>query len=200
MTARTRRRRGPGALMVVAMLLAFSALMRLPLVGDAAAERITAKKEMREAAAEDSLALIEIAPRLAEMARLAEERLAELDIRESELDARAEELAQLEIEIERGLARLDEAEQSLREKIAIADGAAEDDVSKLTSVYENMEPAIASELFSRMEPRFAAGFLGRMRSETAASILGSLDPDLAYSISVVLAGRNVGLVSGTVED
>ena len=41
-----------------------------------------------------------------------------------------------------------------------------------------------------MEPSFAAGFLGRMRADVAAAILAGLEPDLAYSISVELAGRN----------
>jgi flagellar motility protein MotE (MotC chaperone) len=44
-----------------------------------------------------------------------------------------------------------------------------------------------------MDPVFAAGFLGRMRSDAAAAILAGLPPELAYSISVVLAGRNASV-------
>lgn len=41
-----------------------------------------------------------------------------------------------------------------------------------------------------MDPGFAAGFLGRMRPEAAAGIMTGLSPETAYTISVVLAGRN----------
>ena len=51
----------------------------------------------------------------------------------------------------------------------------------------------AAALFQLMEPSFAAGFLGRMRADAAAAILAGLEPDLAYSISVVLAGRNANV-------
>ena len=74
--------------------------------------------------------------------------------------------------------------------MATADKAAENDIGRLTAVYENMKPDQAAALFRLMEPSFAAGFLGRMRPDSAAAILAGLEPDLAYSISVVLAGRN----------
>jgi flagellar motility protein MotE (MotC chaperone) len=74
--------------------------------------------------------------------------------------------------------------------MAQSEVAAEDDLSRLTSVYENMKPKEATEVFARMAPEFAAGFLGRMRPDAAALILSGLDPDKAYSISVLLAGRN----------
>ncbi len=41
-----------------------------------------------------------------------------------------------------------------------------------------------------MAPEFAAGFLGRMRPDAAAAVLAGLKPDKAYSISVMIAGRN----------
>ena len=41
-----------------------------------------------------------------------------------------------------------------------------------------------------MEPSFAAGFLARMRSDVAAGIMAGLKPETAYTISVILAGRN----------
>ena len=53
-----------------------------------------------------------------------------------------------------------------------------------------MKAEQAAALFEQMEPSFAAGFLGRMRADAAAAILSGLEPELAYSISVVLAGRN----------
>ena len=88
------------------------------------------------------------------------------------------------------LARLETAEAELRATISVANAAAETDIARLTSVYENMKAENAAPLFQQMEPSFAAGFLGRMRPDAAAAILATLDPELAYTISVVLAGRN----------
>ena len=41
-----------------------------------------------------------------------------------------------------------------------------------------------------MTPEFAAGFIGRMRADAAAAIMAGLSPQAAYTISVILAGRN----------
>ncbi|MEP4475030.1 MAG: hypothetical protein ABJ024_08265, partial [Lentilitoribacter sp.] len=80
--------------------------------------------------------------------------------------------------------------------MALANTAAEDDLVRLTAVYENMKPKDASALFEQMEPGFAAGFLGRMRADAAAGILSGLSPQVAYSISVILAGRNADIPEG----
>jgi flagellar motility protein MotE (MotC chaperone) len=74
--------------------------------------------------------------------------------------------------------------------LALADGAAEDDLVRLTAVYEAMKPADAAALFQTMAPEFAAGFLGRMRAEAAAAVISGMTPESAYSISVLIAGRN----------
>lgn len=190
----TKRRKAfaPSALTLVACFLLASGLGRLALIGAASAEA-----QARTTIVDDeapSLALQEIAPTLSTLLRDAEARHAELDARERRLNEVAAKLGEARMQIEADLARLTEAETALRERIALADTAAEDDVARLTTVYENMAPEVAASLFALMEPRFAAGFLGRMRPDAAAEILAGLDTDKAYSISVVLAGRNVGLV------
>ncbi len=119
--------------------------------------------------------------------RLREARLKEAEIR---LEERERALAIAEEEIARGLAQLSEAEQSLQDLLTVADTAAEEDVARLTAMYEAMKPAEAAALFDQMDPSFAAGFLGRMRADAAAAILSGLPPDKAYTLSVVLAGRN----------
>ena len=95
-----------------------------------------------------------------------------------------------ETEIDRKMAALEEAEANLRATLALANGAAEEDLARLTDVYANMKPKQAAALFEEMDPNFAAGFLGRMRPDAAAAILAGLTPRAAYTISVVLAGRN----------
>jgi flagellar motility protein MotE (MotC chaperone) len=47
-----------------------------------------------------------------------------------------------------------------------------------------------------MDPDFAAGFLGRMRPAAAAGIMAGLSPQKAYTISVLLAGRNAQAPKG----
>ncbi|ARE40413.1 Flagellar protein FlbB [Rhodovulum sp. P5] len=129
-------------------------------------------------------------PEIASVLEALQKREAELDRREAFLANRAATLEISGEEIERQMAALQAAEDSLKATLALADGAAESDVAQLTSVYENMKPEQAAAVFAQMEPGFAAGFLGRMRSDSAAAILAGLDPNLAYSISVILAGRN----------
>ncbi|WP_298492477.1 hypothetical protein [uncultured Maritimibacter sp.] len=110
--------------------------------------------------------------------------------REAALEERAQTLAIAEDQIRKNLEALEQAEADLKSMIALSAEAAENDIEKLTSLYENMKPKEAVAVFAAMEPNFAAGFLGRMRSDAAAAILAGLDPEQAYAISVILAGRN----------
>ena len=52
------------------------------------------------------------------------------------------------------------------------------------------KPKDAAALFETMDPSFAAGFLSRMPADAAAGVLAGLSPEAAYTISVVMAGRN----------
>ncbi|MEQ9692745.1 hypothetical protein [Shimia sp. SDUM112013] len=113
-----------------------------------------------------------------------------LKIQEEEMQMRSVTLALAEETIDQKLAELVAIEESLKQTIAFASTAAEDDLSRLTSVYENMKPKDAAALFETMAPEFAAGFLGRMRPDSAAQIMAGLSPQAAYTISVVIAGRN----------
>jgi len=92
--------------------------------------------------------------------------------------------------IETRLAALREAEVALRETLAIAEKAAENDLTRLTDVYQSMKPKDAAALFETMDPKFAAGFLSRMPPDAAAGVLAGLSPEAAYTISVIMAGRN----------
>ena len=83
-------------------------------------------------------------------------------------------------------------EDELKATLALADGAAEADIERLTAVYQAMKPKDAAALFETMAPEFAAGFLGRMPPEAAAAILSGMSPEAAYGVSVIVAGRNAG--------
>ncbi|MCA8878629.1 MAG: hypothetical protein KDA73_01465 [Rhodobacteraceae bacterium] len=121
------------------------------------------------------------------------QREAALASRESDLALREQDLRAVATVVEQQIARLGEAEASLRKVMSLAQGAAEGDLEQLTAVYENMKPKEAAKVFEEMDPGFAAGFLGRMRPEAAAQIVTGLSPTKAYSISVILAGRNVNV-------
>lgn len=116
-----------------------------------------------------------------------EQSLAEREVR---LEERLALLAEAEAAVNATLAELEAAEAALDATLSVASTAAEDDLARLTTVYETMKPAEAAALFAQMDPQFAAGFLGRMRPESAAAVLAGLDPQVAYTISVVLAARN----------
>jgi len=81
--------------------------------------------------------------------------------------------------------------ERLERLLAVARTAAETDIAQLVSVYEAMKPKDTARIFAEMTPDFAAGFLARMQPEVAARVVAALDPEKAYSISVVLAGRNL---------
>ncbi len=201
MTKRTKSRMpkrtwasGRGALTAIAVLLLSSGAVRLGSgPGAAIAQEMKEQAEKLMSSGDlpgDPEEIVDVAPELLALLEETQAREAALAEREARLEARLQALALAETAIEEDLAKLEQAEAELRATMAAADKAAEDDIGRLTAVYENMKPDEAAALFQLMEPSFAAGFLGRMRSDAAAAILAGLTPDLAYTISVVLAGRN----------
>ncbi len=113
-----------------------------------------------------------------------------LEEKERKVEKRIAFLAEAEKKFNEQRSAVLAAEQKLRSTIALAESVFEEDLVKLTAVYENMKPKDAAALFEQMEPDFAAGFLGRMRANNAAGIMSKLSPEVAYAISAVLAGRN----------
>lgn len=109
---------------------------------------------------------------------------------EERLEKRLEILASAEAQFKASRQALVDAEENLAKTIAQAETAMENDVAQLATVYEKMKPKDAAALFAKMDPEFAAGFLGRMKTDIAAAILSGLQPEQAYTISVLLAGRN----------
>lgn len=120
-----------------------------------------------------------------------EARRAELEEREAAVERREREADQLATDIAAQLTDLEAAEKRLERLLAVARTAAETDIAQLVSVYEAMKPKDTARIFAEMTPDFAAGFLARMQPEVAARVVAALDPEKAYSISVVLAGRNL---------
>ncbi len=178
-----RRRGGRGTLVILALLFASSGAMRMGAgVGVAMASGPDTAASATEPlnCPEPPIALVAALTAredhvLAQEATLAD-RMAALALAESAMQARMTEMVAVEAK--------------LSETLALADGAAEDDLARLTAVYEAMKPKDAAALFETMAPEFAAGFLGRMRADAAAAVMTGLSPKAAYGISVLLAGRN----------
>ncbi|MCB1394569.1 MAG: hypothetical protein H6898_04785 [Rhodobacter sp.] len=128
------------------------------------------------------------------------ELIVDLRRREQALDAREAAVAERAALVEAGQVRLQDqiaalqaAEGELAATMALADRAAEDDITRLVSVFEAMKPEDAAAVFAEMDAGFAAGFLARLAPQTAADILAGLEPRQAYGLSAILAGRNANV-------
>ncbi|AHD11348.1 MotE family protein [Phaeobacter gallaeciensis] len=189
------KRTRSGALMMLALLLMGSAIVRLGLEAGPAIAREVANLQDESTLKEEPKGTLngQSMPSSAELQNMLaafQEREAALSAREAEIEDRMKALEIADDAIEQKLVALEQAEEELKSTLALADGATEADLTRLTSVYEQMKPKESSALFEEMDPAFAAGFLARMRPEAAAGIMAGLSPQAAYTISVVLAGRN----------
>ena len=184
------RRKSRGVLPVIAVLLVTSAAVRI--VGGAGpvlAEELAAPAPAPSPEATPVMAT-ETSMLPDELIAALQAREARVADREARLADRLQALRVAEMEIEEKLVALEEAEESLAALLALASSAAENDIARLTQVYENMKPQDSAALFQTMEPAFSAGFIGRMQPEAAAAIMSNIEPETAYLISVILAGRN----------
>ena len=190
-----KRGRAPrkGALVVISTLLIGSAVLRVAVDANAAIAKQTDAAQHIDAAPISEPQVCKTEKDIEPMLEAFQQREARLDAREAAIDERMKALELADEAVKKRLAALQEAETQLRDTIALADSAAEDDLGKLTAVYENMKPKQAAALFETMDPQFAAGFLGRMAPESAAAIMAGLTPNAAYTISAVLAGRNANV-------
>ncbi|MFN4153943.1 MAG: MotE family protein [Paracoccaceae bacterium] len=175
---------GNGTLAMLAIVLAAAGALRL---GHGIGSAMALEASEDSAVSREPLVCPEPPSALALALR---ERDAAVTARESALQDRLAALALADAAMTARLAELGDAEKRLRDTLAIADGAAEKDLQRLTAVYEAMKPAEAAAIFETMAQEFAAGFLGRMRPDAAAAVLAGMKPETAYSVSVLIAGRN----------
>ena len=176
-----------GTLTLIAGLLVVSGVIRFSGgIGPALAREVDAMRTEVTPAVTETVPAPDVAAVLAAL----QAREAQVAVREAALEEKEQLLALARAEIEENLIALQEAETALAETRATASTAAEDDIGQLVAVYQSMKPKDAARLFEEMDPDFAAGFLARMRPDAAAAIMAGLDPKTAYSVSVLLAGRN----------
>jgi len=121
------------------------------------------------------------------------EREGELDAEEKRLADRRQTLNVAETKLKEQLAAFETAQKNLERTLAMADQAAEKDIARMTTVYENMKPAEAARIIERMDVKFAAGLVARMRPELAAQVLAGMNEDTAYAVTLTIASRNAGV-------
>jgi len=183
-------KRGSGVLLVIATLFISSGVLRLGTgTGAAIAHEIEALSE-GQAEQEHVEQYCEADADVATFLDALQQRQSRLADQEEALMGRLQALAVAEAIYEQNTKALIEAENALAQTMARSETAAEDDISRLITVYETMKAKDAAALFEEMDPDFSAGFLGRMRPDAAAAIMAGLTPQKAYTISAVLAGRN----------
>ena len=187
------RRTGPGVLLILSIFLIASGVIRIgDGTGVAIAREISALINAAEAAPPSNS---EDTPGFEELLAAVRAREARLEDAEIRLAERERTVALATDEIDAKLVALAEAEANLQALLTVADSAADEDVARLTAMYESMKPAEAAALFEQMDPAFAAGFLARMRADAAGAVLAGLPPEKAYALSVVLAGRNSSVLT-----
>jgi flagellar motility protein MotE (MotC chaperone) len=118
------------------------------------------------------------------------QREAQLAAEEKRLADRKQTLGVAEAKLAEQLAAFEKARANLEKTLAMADQAAERDLARMTTVYENMKPAEAAKIFETMDVGFAAGLLARMRPDMAAQVLTGMKPETAYAVTVTIASRN----------
>lgn len=178
--------RKTGTITVIVGLFLASGLIRAIEIAPAIAEEMQPVVEPQA----EEVASAEPTPDMPEMLKALQEREAQISEREAYIDRRMQTLSVAEQRIREQMEALKEAEAKLAATLTLADNATEEDVARLTEVYQRMKPTEAANIFATMDIQFAAGFLSRMRPESSAAIMANLPAELAYSISVVMAGRN----------
>ncbi len=186
---KARRKQSKGSLFLIATFLIASATVR---VGISANEALAREEPLFDSPLANMAKPETCEPPedLRELMAVFKEREQRIEQREAEIKNRLQALNVADGEVTRKLAALEDAEGRLRSLIALSETAAEDDLLRLTQVYETMKPKDVAALFEEMDPKFAAGFIGRMKPEAAAGVMAGMTPDAAYTISVILAGRN----------
>ena len=186
----TVRKSNQAILFITALLLISSGFVRISTDAGAAIAREVADS-LADNPRDSSLNLQMTDDEIQRLLDAFKEREERLDAREADIENRFVMLTEAEAKLDEKLRLVESSEAKLRSTLALAKNASEEDLSQLTSVYENMKPKEAAALFEEMDPQFAAGFVARMRADAAAGILAGLTPETAYSISAIMAGRHI---------
>lgn len=175
---------GMKLLAAVALLWAF-----LPWGGPMAA----APKEVRVAGAKTMEAIRPAAPK-GVVAKLPADRVAQIllarlrrvEQREAELEQREKNLQMLKQEIEERIRELKRLQKGLEGEVSKAQSREEARFQHLVGVYSAMQPQRAAALLDKLDDRTVVKIFAMMKSRKVAAIMALMDPDKAARISDAL--------------
>lgn len=117
-----------------------------------------------------------------------EDRKKQLDERENNLNAMAEELQKQRLELDTKLAKLEEIRGGISKTLGEQVEKDEEKLAKLVEVYSNMKPNNAAKVFENIDENLAVDILTRMKKDRAANILNLIEPQKARRLSEKFAG------------
>jgi flagellar motility protein MotE (MotC chaperone) len=121
--------------------------------------------------------------------------LSKLKEKKRELEAREEEIARLEAEVnkqreelELRLKELKDTRESISRMLEERVKADDEKIDTLVQMYSNMRPPQAAKVFETLDEDLAIEILGRMKKKSAADIMNLLKPEKAQVFSEKFAG------------
>jgi flagellar motility protein MotE (MotC chaperone) len=120
--------------------------------------------------------------------RTLEQRKKDLDQRENDLNRMDAELQKQKGELESRLKNLEETRRKIAGQLSEKVQTDQDRVDKLVTMYANMKPASAANVFKDLNEDLAVEILGKMKQKNAAEILNLLPSEKAQRISEKFAG------------
>ncbi len=109
----------------------------------------------------------------------------------AELDRKKTEIAAAEASLKTYLRQIREQRERDLKRIRSGNAAVEDDISRLISVYDQMQPKDAAKVLSNLPPDFAAEILMRIAPETGAKIIAAIEPQQAAIFTTHMGARSV---------
>lgn len=118
-----------------------------------------------------------------------QDRRQELDERNRELDMRESLLKAAEKRLDAKVNELKDIEARIKVASNARDEAEVQRFKGIVSMYENMKPKDAARIFDRLEMRVLAEVATSIKSRTMSEILAQMSPDSAEKLTVELANR-----------
>ena len=115
------------------------------------------------------------------------ERLGQL---QEEVELRYKALRLVQAELAASLQQRNPDEEGERERSAEDLAARQQEIARLSRIFEKMKPAAAARVVEEMDSELAVAVLGRINGRQAAKILANVPPQLAARLSTQMAGRN----------
>jgi flagellar motility protein MotE (MotC chaperone) len=118
------------------------------------------------------------------------QRAAELDQREHNLQTWATQVAAAERLARAQLAELGQMRADLEKVVAREGAASDEDVAVLVGLYSNMKPSQAAVLLGHLDAAKAATILAKLDIHSAGPALAAMEPSVAVAITEELSRRH----------